>query len=127
MPIHHWMECYNVTGEPDDYDPLNVNITEYEGTHAVDGLGSSSDQFPCPLKIKKVNIGLIENMKLANIGDYWDDETVGKIVELLHEFQDMFPTKFLEMNGIVEYLGEIKIPLRPGTKLVKQRPYRLNL
>ena len=21
MTIHHWMECYNVTGEPDEEDP----------------------------------------------------------------------------------------------------------
>ena len=38
----------------------------------------------------------------------------------------MFPTKFLEMNGIVGDLGEMKIPLNPNTKSVKQRPYWLN-
>ena len=66
----------------------------------------SSDQFLSPLKIKKVNIGSSENPKFANIGDYWDDETMGKITDLLHEFQDLFPTKFSEMKGIVEDLGE---------------------
>ena len=30
------------------------------------------------------------------------------------------------MKGIVGDLGEMKIPLRPNVKLVKQRPYRLN-
>ena len=30
------------------------------------------------------------------------------------------------MKGIVGDLGEIKIPLNPDAKLVKQRPYRLN-
>ena len=30
------------------------------------------------------------------------------------------------MEGIVGDLGEIKIPLKPGAKPVKQRPYRLN-
>ena len=30
------------------------------------------------------------------------------------------------MKGIVSNLGEMKIPLRPDAKLVKQRPYRLN-
>ena len=24
--IHHWMEYYNVTGEPDDDDTLNINV-----------------------------------------------------------------------------------------------------
>ena len=30
------------------------------------------------------------------------------------------------MKGIVEYLGEIKIPLKPDEKPLKKRPYRLN-
>ena len=46
------------------------------------------------LKIKKVNIGSSENPKFANIGDYWDDETMGKITNLLHEYKYLFPTKF---------------------------------
>ena len=92
----------------------------------MEGFGICSDQFLNPLKVKKVNIGSLENPKFSNIGDYWDDETVGKITDILHEFQDMFPTKFLEMNGIVGDLGEMKIPLRPDAKPVKQQPYRLN-
>ena len=79
-----------------------------------------------PLKIKKVNIGSEENLKFANIGDYWDDETVGNITDLLHEFQDLFPTKFSEMKGIDGDLGEMKIPFRPNAKPVKKLPYKLN-
>ena len=26
MTVHHWMECYNIIGEPDDDDPLEINI-----------------------------------------------------------------------------------------------------
>ena len=70
----------------DDDDPLDINIPEYEGTHRGEGLGISSDQFPSPLKIKKVNIGSTENPKFTNIRDYWDDETIGNIIDLLHEF-----------------------------------------
>ena len=33
---------------------------------------------------------------------------------------------FREMKVIVGYLGEMKIPLKPDARLVKQRPYRLN-
>jgi len=32
-----------------------------------------------PLKLKKVKIGTKEHPKFANIGDYWDDQTVRKI------------------------------------------------
>ena len=89
------MECYNVTGEPDDDDPLGINIPESEGTCAVEEFGISRDQFLNPLKLKKVNIVSQENPKFANIGDYWDDETVGNITYLFHEFQYMFPMKLL--------------------------------
>ena len=94
---------------------------------AVKGAGISSDQFLSPIKIKKINIGSSENPKFPNIGDYWNNETVGKITNLLHEFQDLFPTKFSEVKGIVGDLGEMNIPLRPNEKPIKQQPYRLNL
>ena len=51
---------------------------------------------------------------------------MAKIIELLHEFQDLFPTKFSEMKGILGDLGEMKIPLNPDVKPVRQRLYRLN-
>ena len=79
-----------------------------------------------PLKIRKVNIGIEEEQKFANIGDYWDEETMVNITDLLHEFQDFFLTKFSEMKGILGDLGEMKIPLKPDAELVKQRSYRLN-
>ena len=75
-----------MTRELDDDDQLNVHIPKSEGTRKVEGLGISSNQFLIPLKIKKVNIGSPENSKFVNIRDYWDDETIGKITELLHEF-----------------------------------------
>ena len=64
------MECYNVTRELDDDDPLDVNIPESEGMRTVEGFGISSDQFLNPLKVKKINIGSLENSKLVNIGYY---------------------------------------------------------
>ena len=48
------------------------------------------------------------------------------ITYLVHEFQDMFPTKFSEMKVILRDLGEMKIPLKPDTKPVRQRLYHLN-
>jgi len=60
----------------------------------VEGPKLETPYYTQPIKIKKVNIGTDENPKFANIGDYWDDETISKIVELLSEYQDLFPTKF---------------------------------
>jgi hypothetical protein len=66
------------------------------------------------------------NTKLANVGDYWDDDTISKITKLLHEYQDFFPTKFTDMKGIKGPMGDMKIPLKEDARHVKQRPYRLN-
>ena len=126
MTIQLCMACYNLAGEPYD-DTNNINIPESEGVWDIERSGISSDQFLKPLKTKKANIGLSENPKFANIGDYWDDhETVTKITYLLHDFQDLFPTKFSEMKGIVSDFGEMKIPLKPDAKPFKQQPYKLN-
>ena len=65
-------------------------------------------------------------MKFDNIGDYWDKDTLGKISDLIHEFQDIFRTKFSKMKGIVGDLDEMKTPFRFDAKPVKQQPYRLN-
>ena len=78
------MACYTLARDLDD-DPTNINILESEGTHEVEGSGIPSVQFLKPLKIKKVNIGSPKNPKFANIGDYWDEEIVVKIIDLLQE------------------------------------------
>ena len=63
---------------------------------------------------------------MVNVGDYWDDSTIDKITELLHEYQDLFPTKFTDMKGIKGPMREMRIPLKPDARPVKKRPYRLN-
>jgi hypothetical protein len=63
---------------------------------------------------------------LEKVGDYWDDATIDKITELLHEYQDLFPTKFIDMKGIKGPMGEMNIPWKPDVRPVKQRPYKPN-
>ena len=85
--------CYNLSREPEDYDDLqNVNILESEGSRDVAVPDIPTDSMSQPLKIRKVNIGLEENPKFSNIGDYWDKETMAKIMYLLYEFQYIFST-----------------------------------
>ena len=62
----------------------------------------------------------------SNNGDYLDDLKMGKVTDLLHEFQDLFSNFFFEMKGISGDLGEMEIPLKPNVKPVNQRPYSLN-
>ena len=78
------------------------------------------------LKIRKVNIGTEENPKFTSVEDYWDEETMAKITNLLHEFQYLFPTKFSKMKGILGDLREMKLTLKPDAKPVQQSPYHLN-
>jgi hypothetical protein len=88
----------------------------------VEGPPLESEVFVVPIKVKKVNIGTTENPKMASIGDYWDEQTVESITELLREYNDLFPTTFTEMKGIAGELGEMKIPLkseaRPSDKTI---------
>ena len=48
-----------------------------------------SKVFFAPIKVKKFNIGTTENPKMAIIGDYWDEQTVESITELLCEYNDL--------------------------------------
>jgi hypothetical protein len=61
--------------------------------------------------VNKFNIGIVENPKMGNIGDYWDEKTIESIIELLSKYIDLFPTTFTEMKGIAGDLGEMKILL----------------
>lgn len=124
--LRHVLECYNVTAEEEDEDPRNINIPKVEGNLEVKGPQIDNMYMTTPLKTKQVNIGTEAEPKFTNIGDYWDDATVDKVVELLCEYQDLFPTKFLDLKGIIGNLGIMKITLKPDVKLVKKRLYLLN-
>jgi hypothetical protein len=124
-PLQKLQGCYNINVDEDD-DPRKVNIAETEGQRDVEGPGVELPFIGQPIKIKKVNIGTEKTPKFANVGDYWDAATIDKITELLHEYQDLFPTKFTDMKGIKGPMGEMRIPLNPDARPVKQRPYRLN-
>jgi hypothetical protein len=53
------------------------------------------------IKVKKFNIRIAKQPKMANIRDYWDERIVESITELLHEYNDLFTTTFTDMKGIV--------------------------
>jgi hypothetical protein len=97
--------CYNINADEDD-DPRNLNIAKTEGHGDIEGLGVELPFIGQPIKIKKVNIGTEQAPNPANVGDYWDDATIDKISKLLHEYQDLFPTKFTNMKGIEGPMGE---------------------
>jgi hypothetical protein len=117
MIFHELLECYNVTKEEQgEEDTRNVQVPETEGKCVVEGIDLESVAYTQPINMRKVNIGTTENTKFAQIGDYWSDENVEKIAYLLCEYQDLFPTTFSKMKGIVGELCEMKIPLKPSAK-----------
>ena len=97
---------------PDEDNPHIIKIIEIEGEREVEGPSLESKVFFVPIKVKKVNIGTKNNPKMANIGHYWDEQTIERITELMREYSDMFPTTFIEMKVIARDLGEMKIPLK---------------
>ena len=81
------MTCYNLSRELEDDDDLqNVNIPELEGSRDVVAPNMSMESMSQSLRIWKVNIGSAKNPKFSNVGDYWDEKTMAKITNLLHEF-----------------------------------------
>lgn len=54
-----------------------------------------------------------------------DDETIGHIANLLQEYQDLIPTKFTKMKGIIGDLGAIRIPLKADAKPRNERFFHL--
>jgi hypothetical protein len=124
-PLQIFQGFYNINVDEDD-DPRNVKILETEGQRNIEGPGIELSFIGQPIKINKVNIGTKKTLKSENVGDYWDDATISKITELLHEYQDLFPTKFTNMKGIKGPMGEMKIPMKLDARPIKKRPYRLN-
>jgi hypothetical protein len=108
------LHFYHIAKEDPIEEKLhNINITQVEGEREIEGPKLDSKYFYAPLKIKKVNIGIVENPKIASIGDYWDNQMVERIIELLREYNDLFPTNFSEMKEVAGEIGEVKIPLNP--------------
>jgi len=75
--------------------------------------------------MRQVNIGTETESKFSKIGDYSDDATVDKVIELHHEYWDLFPTKFSDLKGIIGDLEVMRITLKPDVKPVKQKLYHL--
>jgi hypothetical protein len=111
--VKELLSCYHVQEEaPDEDNPHDIQIEEEEGEREVEGPPIESKVIAAPIKVNKVNIGTVEQPKMASIGDYWDEQTMERITELLCKYSDLFSTTFTEMKGIAGDVGEMKIPLR---------------
>ena len=50
---------------------------------------------------------------MAKIGDYWNEEQMTEIVNLLKEFQDVFARDYKDLKDLVHEMGEMKIDIKP--------------
>jgi len=82
-----------------------MQVPDIEGESAVEGLELKIDVYVKPLRVHKVNIVTTKKPKFANIGDYWNNEAVEKIINFLQEYQDLITSTFPEMKGISRQLG----------------------
>jgi hypothetical protein len=74
------LSCYHVHDEaPNEHDPHDIQIKEVEGERDVEGPPIESEFIVVPIKVKKVNIKIAEQPKMASIGDYWDEKTIERI------------------------------------------------
>ena len=65
------LSCYHVEEEAlDEDDPCDIKIEEAEGEREVEGPPIESKFIPVLIKVNKFNIWIVENPKMANIGDY---------------------------------------------------------
>jgi hypothetical protein len=51
---------------------------------------------------------------------------MNEVHNLLREYEDLFLKTFSELKGIKGAMGEMKIELKPTSRPMKHRPYRLN-
>lgn len=120
------LECYKIEEAKQEDDELReFQIPEIEGERVIERPEINPD-YTKPLKTRKANISTKEVPKFTFIVDYWYEETVGRVIDFMHEYRDLFLTMFTRMKIIAGELGEMMIPLKPDVKLVRQRPYKLN-
>ena len=51
------------------------------------------------IKIKEVNIAKDGPHKMARIRDYWSEQQIIEIVDLLKEYQDVFVRDYKDLKG----------------------------
>ena len=70
----------------EEEDLRKINIPEVEGNHKVEGPQTDNQDITPPLQTKQVNICIEEEPKFMKIGDYWENATMDKVVELFSEY-----------------------------------------
>ena len=73
------------------------------------------------MNMKKHNISIETNPNMAIERRLLGWGKVSQVVDLLKEYEGIFPSTFLEMKGITWDLWEMKIQLKPNEKPINRR------
>ena len=87
--MEYTLACYKLAtdggdGESDEEYLRHLEIKETEGDCEIHGPELQIPDAAKPLKIKKVNIGSKEHPKFSNVGDYWGNETISKVMGMFY-------------------------------------------
>jgi hypothetical protein len=62
---------------------------------------------------------------MVRIGGYCTNKQIVDIINLLKEYHEIFSRDYKDLKGLVEEMGEMKIKLILGAKIIKNQPYKL--
>ncbi|XP_073225554.1 uncharacterized protein [Cicer arietinum] len=79
--------------------------------------------FEEPIEI--VNLGTEEGRKEIKVGTILKKEVYHKLIQLLHEYKDVFAWSYQDMPGLDTSIVEHKLPLKPDSSPVKQKLRRM--
>jgi hypothetical protein len=73
-----------------------------------------------------LNIGTPDSPKNVKIGSQCTDEEKLKIIDLLREFQDVFPSSYEDISGFDPALIQHAIPIKEAIKPVRKKQIPIN-
>ncbi|KAK8549098.1 hypothetical protein V6N12_061996 [Hibiscus sabdariffa] len=76
-------------------------------------------------ELEIVNLGTEEERREVKIGTTISSETRRGLIELLHEYKDVFAWTYQDMPGLSESVAVHKLPIKPECKPIQQRLRRM--
>ena len=78
-------------------------------------------------EIEVINLGNNEEKKEVKVGTALSTETKKKIINLLHEFVNVFAWSYQDMLGLNAEIVEHRLPFKPQCKPIQQNLKRMKL
>ncbi|XP_027192674.1 uncharacterized protein [Cicer arietinum] len=116
--LNHLVSQTEKDNEEDYEPPLDL-------LRAIEQEAQGIMPFEEPIEI--VNLGTEEGRKEIKVGTILKKEVYHKLIELLHEYKDVFAWSYQDMPGFDTSIVEHKLPLKPDSSPVKKKLRRMKL